>query len=89
VYRLPCRRFDGALNVSVEELDPCDVAMVPHPEIGKAERPQRGLSALDLAKFHRVHRLKVRDPGGKAWRGRLIGTGQLEGVCDPANGRFI
>src|SRR5664280_3814289 len=74
----PCR--DRAHEVLDGQLDPSDVPVVADATLAQAERAQGRLRGFDLAQLLGRDLLEVRDAGGQAGRGGLIGAGKTQGM---------
>src|SRR5438105_4261237 len=59
-------------DIVARNLDPGDRIVVPNSDVAEADFAQIGLRFANLPKLLSGYALPVRNPGGQAWRRRLI-----------------
>src|SRR5262245_15941712 len=68
-----------ARDLLLRDLEPSDLAVVPHAEVPEAERPDRRLRPVDLTELLGGDRRPVREPRGQTRHRRLVPRREVEG----------
>jgi hypothetical protein len=73
---------DGSQQILGRQLDPRDLVVVAHSQIGESQLPQGRFGAFNLAQFRRRNGMVVGNPRRQARRSRLVSHLKAQGSCN-------